>query len=132
VRLCELVWSTAASRQRFWRVRNKSKNTCLGDRIELADTSLARFLGLLGKRRLPSGSGLWIVPSNGVHTFGMAFAIDVVFLDSDCRVLRVRENLRPFRLTSLDWKARSVLELPLSTIRASQTEIGDYLTLESE
>ncbi len=122
----------ATRRERLWKVRNQSRNTSLGDRIRLADTSLSRFVGLLGKKSLASGTGLWIMPSNGVHTFGMAFSIDVVFLDAKHRVVQLRENLRPFRLTSLNWSARSVLELPVTTIRASQTEVGDDLELECE
>lgn len=89
-------------------------------------------MGLLGKRSLAPGSGLWIVPSNGVHTFGMLFAIDVVFLDHDHHVVGLRENLQPFWLTALNWRARSVLELPTATIRASRTQIGDHLELSSE
>ncbi len=117
-------------RERLWRVGNLTKKTCLGDEIKLADTSLSRFVGLIGKSRLPPGSGLWIVPSNGVHTFGMTIPIDVLFLDRDYRVVQIRENLRPFRLTSLNWKANSVLELPAMTISESNTEVGDYLMLE--
>ncbi len=122
----------ATRRERLWKVRNQSRNTSLGDRIRLADTSLSRFVGLLGKKSLRPGTGLWIMPSNGVHTFGMAFSIDVVFLDAKHRVVQLRENLRPFRLTSLNWSARSVLELPVATICASQTEVGDDLELECE
>lgn len=114
---------------RMVRVLNASKGMCVGDRIEIADTSLSRFVGLLGRRSLLPGQGLLILPSNGVHTLGMRFAIDVVFLDDARRVLRVRENLRPFRITSLDWRAESVLELPVSTIRAARLEVGDQLVI---
>ena len=102
----------------------------LGDRVVVADTSLARMVGLLGKKSLAAGCGLWIVPSNGVHTIGMMFAIDVVFVDRDYHVVGLRENLRPFRMTTLNWRARGVLELPVCTIRASRTEVGDRLSLE--
>ncbi len=111
-------------------VRNERKNTALGDRVAVADTSLTRFVGLLGKRSLPPGGGLWIVPSNGVHTIGMTFPIDVIFVNGDHDVVGLRENLRPFRMTSLNWRARSVLELPAGTIQGSRTEIGDHLSLE--
>ncbi len=113
----------------MFRVCNQTRETSLGDRIRLADTSLSRFVGLIGARTLPPGGGLWIVPSNGVHTFGMLFPIDVVFLDADHRVVGLRENLRPFWLTGLNWRARSVLELPPATIHTSRTEIGDHLSI---
>ncbi len=110
-------------------VRNETRDSSLGDRIRLADTSVSRFVGLIGTRSLPPGSGLWIVPSNGVHTFGMLFPIDIIFLDGDYRVVGLRENLRPFWLTGLNWRARSVLELPPTTIRSSRTQIGDRLSV---
>jgi len=112
------------------RVTNQSKGTAIADCIKVADTSLTRFVGLLGNRTLSPGSGLWIVPSNGVHTIGMMFAIDVLFVDGKHHVVGIRKNLRPFRITKLNWRARSVLELPIGTIQASQTEIGDQLLFE--
>lgn len=115
---------------RIVRVLNATRGTCVGESIEVADTSMRRFVGLLGKRSLPAGHGLLIQPSNGVHTLGMRFPIDVVFLDDCRRVLKLRENLRPFRMTSLDWRAESVLELPVSTIRATRMEVGDQLLIE--
>jgi uncharacterized membrane protein (UPF0127 family) len=117
---------------RVVRVLNASKGTCVGDRIEVADTSLSRFVGLLGRRGLLPGQGLLILPSNGVHTLGMLFSIDVVFLDEARRVLRLRENLRPFRITTLDWRAESVLELPVSTIRVARLEVGDLLAIHDQ
>jgi uncharacterized protein len=58
----------------------------IGTRIAVADTGLARLIGLLGRKKLEQGSGLWIQPSSGVHTFGMRFPIDVVALDRKLRV----------------------------------------------
>jgi uncharacterized protein len=117
---------------RVLRVRNESKSTVLGDHVTVADTSLGRFVGLLGKKHLATGGGLWIVPSNGVHTLGMIFTIDVIFVDGKYHVVGLRENLRPFRLTALNWRSRTVLELPAGTIHASRTEVGDQLVFEPE
>jgi uncharacterized membrane protein (UPF0127 family) len=111
-------------------VLNQSKGTSLGNRIEIADSSVTRFVGLLGRRGMVSGGGLLIVPSYGVHTLGMLFPIDVVFVDKEHRVVGLRKFLRPFRLTSLNWKAESVLELPVNTIDVTRTEIGDRLSIE--
>ena len=112
------------------RVVNATKGTSIGDAIEVADTSVRRFFGLLAKRSLLPGQGLLILPSNGIHTVGMRFPIDVVFLDKLRRVRKLRENLRPFRITSLDWRTESVLELPVNTIRAARVEVGDQILLE--
>jgi uncharacterized membrane protein (UPF0127 family) len=112
------------------RVYNTTRNSCLGEQIGLADSSLRRLVGLLGKRSLAPGKGLFIVPSQAIHTVGMAFPIDVVFVDKGYSVLGVREAVRPFRVTRVFWKASGVLELPVGTIRESCTEVGDQLKLD--
>jgi len=112
-------------------VFNKTKETFLAYRVKVADSILSRLVGLLGKRSLDPDSGLWIVPSHGIHTLGMLFAIDVIFLDKDLKVVGLRELVRPFSITSLNLNAESVLELPSHTIFKSQTEIGDELIISS-
>ena len=112
-------------------VYNKTKETFLAYRVKVADSILSRLVGLLGKRSLALDSGLWIVPSSGVHTLGMLFTIDVVFLDKNLKVVGLRELLRPFSITGLNLQAESVLELPGHTIFKSRTEIGDELVVSS-
>lgn len=112
------------------RVYNTTKNSCLGEQIKLADTSLRRLVGLLGRRFLDHGTGLFIVPSQAIHTVGMAFAIDVIFVDKKYSVLGVRKAVRPFRITRVFWKAMGVLELPAGTISDTRTEVGDQLKVE--
>ena len=112
------------------RVYNTTRNSCLGEQVGMADSSLRRLVGLLGKRSLAPGRGLFIVPSQAIHTVGMAFPIDVVFVDKSYSVLGVREAVRPFRVTRVFWKALGVLELPVGTIRESRTEVGDQLKLD--
>jgi len=111
------------------RVINTTRSCIVGDAIELADTSRKRLFGLLGRRGLDAGGGLWIRPSSGVHTFGMAFKIDVVGLDGDLRVIKLWRCLAPFRLTSVSFQMRSVLELPCGTIVQSRMEVGDQLQI---
>ena len=101
----------------------------LGDRIGVADTTLTRFVGLMGRGSLAAGHGLLIRPSNGVHTLWMRFAVDVLLLDREYRVLSAYENLRPFRMTAINWKAASALELPSGTIASTSTAVGDLLEL---
>lgn len=112
------------------RVYNTTRESCLGEQIGLADTSLQRMVGLLGRKSLGEGCGLFIVPSQAVHTFGMAFPIDVIFVDKKDRVVGVREAVAPSRMTRPFWKALGVLELPVGTIRASRTEVGDQLKFD--
>jgi hypothetical protein len=112
------------------RVYNATKDSCLGEQIEVADTSLRRMVGLLGKRSLAKGCGLLILPSQAIHTIGMAFPIDVLFVDKKYNVVGVREAIPPFRMTRVFWKALGVLELPAGTIRDSRTEVGDQLKVD--
>ncbi len=112
------------------RVYNTTKSHCLGDQIRMADSSLRRLVGLLGKRSLAPGCGLFIVPSQAIHTVGMAFPIDVIFVDKKYNVLGVRKAVRPFRFTKVFWKALGVLELPAGTISESRTEVGDQIKVE--
>jgi hypothetical protein len=111
-------------------VTNTNRSTVLGDGIEVADTSLTRLFGLLGKRHLNTGRGLWIKPSSGVHTLGMMFAIDVIGLDKELRVLRLWSDLRPFRVTSVSTKIRSVIELPAGRIVECGVQLGDVLRID--
>jgi uncharacterized membrane protein (UPF0127 family) len=110
---------------------NQAHTILFSDAVEVADTSLSRVWGLLGRRGLDTGGGLWIRPSSGVHTFGMRFPIDVVGLDKDLRVVRLWPSLQPWRVTSISTVVRSVLELPAGFVFASGLQIGQKLHLES-
>jgi uncharacterized protein len=105
------------------------KAVTIGSRIGLADSSLTRLFGLLGKRSLEPGSGLLIQPSSGVHTFGMMFSIDVVALDHDLRVLAVWRRLPPFRVTPISLKSHSSLELAPGEIDRCNIEPGDQMVV---
>jgi uncharacterized membrane protein (UPF0127 family) len=117
-------------RRRSVRVLNQTRGTVLAAQAAIADTSISRFIGLLGTRSLAHGHGLWIIPSQGVHTIGMHYAIDIVFLDRARRVLELRNALRPFRITHVNWHADSVLELPARTLEQTATRVGDVLVLD--
>ena len=114
------------------RVVNATRGTVLGERVRVAETGLSRIVGLLGERELPHGDGLLIVPSQGVHTWGMLFPIDVVVLDRRWNVLALRRRMRTFRMTRLFWKAAAVLELPPGMLDSTATAVGDMLAFERE
>jgi len=113
------------------KVTNTTRGTTVGNSVELADTSMKRMFGLLGRRGLDAGGGLWIIPSSGVHTFFMLFSIDVIGLDRDLKVIKLWRCLVPFRVTSVCMKMKSVVELPCGTIKQSQTQVGDQLQIDS-
>jgi len=104
-------------------VYNKTRETFVATDTILADRYLQRLIGLLGKtkRWAQVGRGLWIVPSSGVHTIGMLFPIDLIFLSKEKEVIHVEEYVRPFRISKVSLKAQSVLELPPHTIYRSGT-----------
>ena len=116
----------AVSIQRF-AVRNPARGTVVAHNVCLADTPRARRVGLLKQAKLEPGEGLWIYPSQAIHTFWMRFPIDVAFLDRNLRVKRVYHRIPPFRLTRLVWGARSVLELASGVLASTRTETGDQL-----
>ena len=117
-------------KQRQVFVYNKSKETFLAFRVRVADSIVGRLVGLLGKKSLQPDSGVWIVPSNAIHTIGMMFSFDLVLIDKNFKVVGLQELVRPFRITLPNRKAESVLELPAHSIFRSRTQIGDQLVIE--
>jgi uncharacterized membrane protein (UPF0127 family) len=117
---------------RHFEVTNLTRGNRIGDRVALADTSLTRMFGLLGRRELDAGTGLWIRPSSGVHTVGMHFAIDVVGLDRNLRVVRLWPRLVPYRLTAICLKVASVLELHAGTIDGAGIAVGDQISIAAQ
>lgn len=107
-------------------IRNVTRQVILADRAMAADTSQKRRTGLLKHEALPEGEGLWIVPCEGVHTFGMKFPIDVIFLNKRRVILKIRKNM-PRRRMSLCLRAHSVLELTAGMADKTGTEPGDQL-----
>jgi len=92
----------------------------------VAESFAARMRGLLGRRALPAREGMLIRRESSVHTFFMRFAIDVVFLDADERVLRIDANVGPWRLKACRG-ARSVLELAAGA--SAGLSVGDRIEL---
>ena len=107
-------------------VVNVSRQTQLATSLELAGSGARRSKGLLGRKALAPGEGMWIVPCEAVHTFGMQFPIDLVYLDRKHRVRKIRSNVPPWRLSAC-LVAHSIIELPAGTILESRTQRGDLL-----
>jgi uncharacterized protein len=110
--------------------RNISVNRILADRVGVADTRATRAVGLLSREGLEPGEALWIVPSRGVHTFWMRFAIDVLALDEAGTVIDCVSALKPWRLRLPRRGTAGVLELPAGTVVASGTALGHHVLLE--
>jgi hypothetical protein len=107
---------------------NRTRGTVLAKFAEVAGTSARRTRGLLGRDGLAQDEGLWIVPCESVHTFGMRFAIDLVYLDREHRIRKIRHNVGPWRM-SICLRAHSVIELAAGTVVQTHSRVGDQLEL---
>jgi len=110
-------------------VFNRNRESFLGLRVAPADTMLLRLEGLLGRLRLKPDDGIWLIPSCGIHTFGMLFALDLIYLDAANRVIHLVEQLGPFRISPIRIKCASILALPSRAIYSSNTQVGDELLI---
>jgi uncharacterized protein len=110
-------------------IANQTRATIVCREAGVADTFATRLLGLLGRELLEPGTGLLLQPSTGTHTWGMKFAIDIVTLDGDHRVVGLFENVRPWRMRGLSSRTRAVLELPAGQIANAKISIGDELSV---
>ncbi|HTM09365.1 MAG TPA: DUF192 domain-containing protein [Verrucomicrobiae bacterium] len=110
-------------------VTNLDKKTWLATNIRKADTFVTRLLGLLRRKRLAPEEALWLVPGKAVHTVGMKFPIDVIFIDRNKKVVAIVPSMAPNRATRFYIGAHSILELPNGTILKSCTEAGDRLDI---
>jgi uncharacterized protein len=112
---------------------NRTRRHYLATRLSVADTHWSRLRGLIGKTSsdFRQEHGLWIVPCRGVHTLGMRFPIDVIYLTSENVVLHLEQGLAPWRFAPVRFQAASVLELPENTVRSTGTTIGDQLEIDT-
>jgi hypothetical protein len=110
---------------------NQTRQAYLATAMAVADTHWTRLRGLLGLRSsdFRNGSGLWIVPCHGVHTLGMGFPIDVLYLDRALTVIHIQSDLQPWRIAPVRSQAASVLELPSRTAAETKTAVGDKIEI---
>lgn len=114
-------------------VLNRTRQTYLATHLAVADGHWTRLRGLIGTnaQQFADGRGLWIVPCKGVHTLGMAFPIDVIYLDPDKTVVHLEKSLQPWRFAPIRMQATSVLELPKNTLEATGTSVGDQIEIQA-
>jgi len=113
----------------WWCIYNRSREIVLARRGRAATSYWSRLVGLMGRARLEADEALWLQPCNWVHTLGMRFAIDVLYLDRQGQVLRAIPELVPQRLGPPVWPARAVVELPAGTIARTSTRAGDWVEI---
>ncbi|OGO57146.1 MAG: hypothetical protein A2V85_03210 [Chloroflexi bacterium RBG_16_72_14] len=119
----------------FGVAHNIDRGVVLAERLETAASLWAKFMGLMGRPSLPTGHGLWLPASNGIHMMFMRFPIDAVFVsrpdaEGVRRVRSVHRGLRAWTgLVPLVRGADGVLELPIGTIDATGTVVGDRVEI---
>jgi len=110
-------------------VFNRTRESFLGLRVTAADTWLMRLRGALGRIGMKPDDGIWLAPSNGIHTIGMLFPLDLIYLDDANRVIHVVEHLGPCRISPIRIGCASILELESRAIYSSGTRVGDELLI---
>lgn len=124
-----------ATRREGGIARNLDRATVLAGRLETAGSFRGKFMGLMGRPALPADAGLWLPGGNGIHMMFMRFPIDAVFVsrpgaDGVRRVRSVHRSLRAWTgIVPLVMGADGVLELPVGTIDATRTEVGDRVEI---
>jgi len=100
-------------------------------KVIIAKNIFARMKGLLGRKSLGPDTAMIIDPCSSIHTIGMRFSIDVIFLDSKNTVTALVPQVRPGRLwVSGGWRARRVIESEAGLLPLSSLHVGDTLTVD--
>ena len=111
-------------------IMNLTRSASLANAATVAADPFTRFIGLLGKRSLPSGGGLLLRPCSSIHMFGMRFPIDAVYVAADNTIVKMVSHLAPWQIGLIVPQAEYIIELPAGTIATTTTCIGDQLSLE--
>ncbi len=109
------------------KVINKTKNIQIASNIKLANNIFTRTLGLLNKSSLTEDEGLLIKPCNSIHSFGMKFNFDAIFLDKNNNVKHMIKNMKPWRCSAIIFSADKTLELAPGVAEKTKIEINDIL-----
>lgn len=113
------------------RVVNQSKGTVVAQRVEVAASLWSRLRGLMGRRELSPGQGLYLPSTSSIHTAFMRFPIDIVFVGKEGQVRKVAAVVKPFRM-ALGGGASGVLELAAGTAAQAEIEPGDRLLFSDD
>ncbi len=111
------------------RVVDERTGETVASAIRTAEGAWGSFVGLMFKKELAAGHGLLFRPARGIHTHFMRFPIDLVFLDKDNRVTKIREAMRPWRFDLTN--AAGVIEMNAGAARAMGIQAGDQLRFEA-
>lgn len=108
-------------------VVNTTTGETLAQRAVVADSLWSRLVGLQGRRALPAGEGLVLIPNNSIHMFFMRFPIDALFVDNAGRAIRIGRGCRPWTIGPIAPGALYCVELPAGA--ASGAQVGHQIAL---
>jgi len=108
---------------------NMTRGVRLTECGRVADTFFPKLVGLLRDKSLEYGDGLWIMKCNSIHSIGMKFIFDAIFLDKNLRVVHLVRQMKPWQISKIVFSAHSVLEVPAGHIERTATEIGDQFEM---
>jgi len=113
---------------RSFRLVNLRTGAIVADHLLTAFDSETRRRGLLAYASMPEGAAMVIAPTNAVHTVFMKFAIDLLFVAKDGRVVKARGDVRPWRMSGA-WRGHAVIELEAGALRRTAVRVGDQVTV---
>ena len=108
---------------------NKTNGTILADNVEIAGNFMKRLKGLMGRPGLNKGEALILYPCRSIHTFFMNFPIDALFIDRNAFVLKIIENMKPYKISPVIKKSYMVVELPAGCLSSTGTTAGHHLEI---
>jgi uncharacterized protein len=117
--------------KRIFEIYNK-KGKLLADKIKIASGFGSKFKGLLGKKILKNGEGLFIVKCTSIHMFFMSIPLDVIFIDYDGKIVEIYKNLKPWRISRIHLEALGVIEVPAGFSEKFKLKKGDKLKFKPQ
>lgn len=106
---------------------NVTRSSVVVRELRVAHNMIERLRGLMASKPLRNGEGLLIPHCQGIHTFGMGYHIDAIYLDKENKTIFLYEGIAPHKFGKICFKAQAVLELPVGSIALSGTQLGDAL-----
>lgn len=113
----------------YYKIINRATGEVIARNALLANTLWKRMRGLIG-RRLEADGGLILPMGKSIHMIGMAYPIDVAFIDSNSFVIHEIHSIKPWRISRMVWKASAAIELPSGTLTRTGSKVGHQLGLE--
>jgi uncharacterized protein len=110
-------------------IRNARTGHVVAEKAVLANSPLSRMKGLLGRGSMPHTEAIILRPAASIHTVFMRFALDIIYLDREDRIVKVVANLVPYRFSSAK-KAHTVLEMTSGATAGMDLQTGDQLLME--